>query len=83
MLTLKSRIPDASIKPEALADDIAQLAGIGAGGVEIHNYFGTPTVRNERNLATAVFDYLRVNLLRTGHFTDMAQKRMSRLSKLP
>ena len=39
------RLPDASINPAGFSDDVAQLTKRGAGGTELLNYFGLPTVR--------------------------------------
>lgn len=39
------RQSDASIDPAGFSDDITQLAKRGAGGTELLNYFGLPTVR--------------------------------------
>ncbi|KAL5354447.1 hypothetical protein ACLOAV_000536 [Pseudogymnoascus australis] len=36
-------LPDASIDPAGVSDDIAELAKRGAGGTELLNYFGLPT----------------------------------------
>ena len=39
-----SRLPDASIDADLMASDLQQLKERGAGGVELHNYFGSPKV---------------------------------------
>jgi hypothetical protein len=44
ILIHSSRLPDASIDHSGFSDDIAQLAKRGAGGTELLNYFGLPTV---------------------------------------
>lgn len=49
-LTNVVRLPDASVTSDGVAQDVASLGQIGAGGLEFHNWFGSPTVRRIHRL---------------------------------